>query len=360
MPASREFAEKEGKFMELNLFDMLGIPTPKEETKPEKKKKSRATKSASKKDKENAYPLPLTVVTGWHEPAVIEGPGEVLDQSLRMKIHELFPEYTDSNMTIHVDSDKKSVYVGFKRSSILTKGTQKLASSVECCLGGERLEISNAFDGTDDQEVDVADISKVLAESCPIFKGCSFVMGEILVPMFTQSALTDQKLSFPINILFFGRGTMQVTKQQYAVAFSTGGQSWDEEDGTVSAVVLMDIVLGQWNDLDARFTVLEYDQEQNMVLVTQIVGEEETKKTPVKDEFSTEGTTLSVIFQKLPLSPELFGGKTSVTKKELQAYVAGIFPEYGGNNVEFLYNKETKFIVPLLRGSSKGGNTGVS
>lgn len=342
----------------MDIFSILGIEAPKEEKKQAngKKETKKSKKQTTAGKTETKYDLPLTVVTGWREPGKIEGAEAVTMEQLRERIHALYPEYGTRNMAVHVE--KQVVYVGFKNSKILTKGTRELDNTVKCCLGSESFDISEVFDGTEKQEVDVADISNVLERICPIFRGCSIVTdGDILVPVFTQSAYTDQKLMFPINVLLFGRGTMQITKQQYADAFAASGTAWNEADGTVSARALTDMVLKQWADLNQKFTVLLYDKEQNMILVTQQVGEEETvekKSSASSESYPTENTTLSVIFQKLPLSPELFGGKKKVTKKEMQEYVAGIFPEYSGDNVDFVYNKETRIIVPVLRGSRKG------
>lgn len=345
----------------MDLFSMLGIEAPQETPVTEKKEKKSADgkgkgKTSAKKH-EIRYQLPLTIVTGWHEPVVLEGTEKFSDKQLREKIHELFPEYSLENMTVSVRTEKNSVYVGFMSKSILAKGTMKLRPDTVCCLGGERLDISAVFSGTDEQDVNVSDISKVLENICPVFRGCVIAgKGDMLVPLFSQPVFTDSKMSFPINVLFFGRGTMQVTQQQYADAFALSGSEWDASDGTVSAKALTDIILKQWTDLDERFTVLKYDKDQNMILVVQQVGEETRKEkaTSSDDVYPTEGTTLSVIFQKLPLSPELFGGKKSVTKKELQTYVSGIFPEYSGDNVDFVYNKDSSLIVPVLRGSRKG------
>lgn len=349
----------------MDLFDMLGIVpseegTETETTKQGKGKKSNKKASSKNKQTEKAvqYQLPLTVVTGWHAPATIEGTEKLTYSQLQDRIHELFPEYTSKNMTVEAGKGDhiKNVYVGFKRSSILAKGSMELNASMTCCLGGERLDISDAFDGADNQDVEVVRISSLLEKVCPIFRQCSFVVDETtLVPVFTQPMFADQKVAFPINILFFGRGTMQITQQQYAAVFAeSSGTEWDATDGTVSGKALLDIVLREWNDLDSDYTVLRYDKEQKMVLVVQQVNETERTTSSKEDLYPTDGTTVSVIFQKLPLSPEIFDGKQEVTKSELQAYIAGIFPEYSGNNVDFVYNKETKIIVPVLRGSSKG------
>lgn len=343
--------------MDLDLFGLLGIPTPVVEEQP--KKKQTTKKTASKKPeakKEEAYSLPLTIVTGWHEPQELGGTGSMTAAKLKEKIHEIFPEYTVNNMCFQLSADKKKVFVGYKQSEVVAKGSVVLPLKFQCLLGGECLiEQFNAEDG----EVEISEIAHALEDVSAVFKGCAVVCAEdIVVPVFTQPVLTDRKLPFPINVLFFGRGIMQITKEQYAEVFRGSGSEWDEAEGTISVKALTDLVLKQYPDLDARFVKLLFDKEQQMVLVTPNVPEPATPAAAAagkkEDTYPTEDVTLSVIFQKLPLDPSLFGGKKKVTKSELQTYVSSIFPEYSGDNVDFIHHKDKKLIVPVLRGSRKG------
>lgn len=335
----------------MNLFDALGIPAPVMEEQPKKKQKTRKPEAK----KEETYRLPLNIITGWHEPQELAGTGDVTAGRLKEKIHEIFPEYAVNNICFQFSDDKKKVFVGYKQSAIATKGSAVLPVKYQCLLGGECLV--EQLNGKEGGEVAISEISHALEDVSPVFKDCAVVCSEdIVVPVFGQPVLTDRKLPFPVNILFFGRGVMQVTKEQYAAVFRESGSEWDEAEGTVSVKALTDLVLRQYPDLEARFVKLLFDEVQRMILVAFHVPEPVASSSAGKkeDTYPTEDITLSVIFQKIPLNPSMFGGKRSVTKSELQAYVSGIFPEYSGDNVDFVHHKEKKLIIPVLRGSRKG------
>lgn len=341
----------------MDLFAMLGIPTPVVEEQP--KKKQTTKKVASKKaetKKEETYGLPLTIVTGWHEPQELGGTGSMTAAKLKEKIHEIFPEYTVNNMCFQLSADKKKVYVGYKQSAVVAKGSLAVPLKFQCWLGGECLV--EQFE-VETGEVKISEIENALSAVHPVFNNCAAVCSEnIVVPVFTQPELTDREMPFPINVLFFGRGIMQVTKEQYADTYRESGSEWDEVDKTISVMALTDLILKQYPDLDAKFVKLLFDEEQQMVLVTLHVPEPASPAAASagkkEDTYPTEDVTLSVIFQKLPLDPSLFNGKKKVTKSELQAYVSSIFPEYSGDNVDFIHHKDKKLIVPVLRGSRKG------
>lgn len=77
------------------------------------------------------------------------------------------------------------------------------------------------------------------------------------------------------------------------------------------------------------------------------------KKTEHHASFPTDAA-ISLIFTKLQLSPELFGGKENVTESEILQYLSKDYPEYTKERTRIEYDAKENLIIPVLKGSTKG------
>lgn len=354
----------------MDFFSMFNIPvetpaekdTKKTETKPKKTASAKGgNKSSSKKPvkKEELYKLPITVYTGYREPFSIEAneakykEGITLKQ-LKQEIEAICPEYPAKVMLVEVDSKSSKAWAALNSMLAVRKGNLKLNKDTLISLAGHEIDHTSVMTDTE-CEVSIDELKKTFETVHPAFAYAGFVAeGNVITPVFDEGKMPSE-LKFPIRLCLYGRENWQIAQEEYN-AFLTEKGNTLEGDGKYDEDMVREMITARYPDFDGDHLRLHYMDKENIVLVTMYVKPVSGATAGKKKEelYPTEGTTLSFIFNKVPLSPELFDGKKEVSKKELISYCATLYPEYDNENTQIRYDKERKLIIPVLQGSSKG------
>lgn len=354
----------------MDLFTMYNIPvetpaekdTKKAETKPKKKASAKSgAKSGSKKPvkKEELYKLPIMVYTGYREPFSIEAneakykEGITLKQ-LKQEIEVICPEYPAKVTLVEVDSKSSKAWAALNSMLAVRKGNLKLNKDTLISLAGHEIDHTSVMTDTE-CEVSIDELKKTFETVHPAFAYAGFVVeGNVITPVFDEGKMPSE-LKFPIRLCLYGRENWQITQEEYNAFLMEKGNTL-EGDGKYDEDMVREMVIARYPDFDGDHLRLHYMDKENIVLVTMYVKPVSGATAGKKKEelYPTEGTTLSFIFNKVPLSPELFDGKKEISKKELISYCATLYPEYDNENTQIRYDKERKLIIPVLQGSSKG------
>lgn len=107
-------------------------------------------------------------------------------------------------------------------------------------------------------------------------------------------------------------------------------------------------------ELEGNFFIVS--NEESFFVIPEIKN-----AAPVKEveTYPTSGVKLVAGFQRFDLTPDMFGGKTEITAKELIKFVSEDFPEYGGGRGEVSYMKKEKILYCQVKASRKGAGLGV-
>lgn len=347
-----------------DLFSMFGLaPEPvKEEKKAAKKTEKKAAKKTEKATKvEKPFKLPLTIVTAYREPLTMEKgtTDTVKEVEVKKYLEKAYPEYSSLYTILEYDEGKSMVYAGFSSTYLQQKGEIELSNEHKLSLGGVDFDFSSVLED-ETSKVSFEELSKALSVANPVFANCGVYRSLASKQMalgFTTPELTEEVTpTFPLRLVLFGRESWEISEEEYKAFVTARGNEGD----AFSAEALSDMVTEKYPELDGHVKLL-YDQENQIILVTlfvkepkKVAGASSTKK---EELYPTEGVSLSFVFKRIELSPDMFGGKKEVTKKELQKFAGSIYPEYDNENTQFVYSKEKKMITAILVGSRKGAAT---
>lgn len=350
-----------------DLWSMLGV-TPEEPKKAEtKEKKPAAEKKSSKSNtaKKDTYKLPVTIYTGYREPLQLtmetfNGKETVDKQQVLSELEKTYPEFAASIVELEQDSKERSnLYIGFKESSILRKGKVKLSDKSKVVLGNLKVDLTSIMSDTE-CEVEIEDISKLIAETYPVLGKVGVITNkDIIVPIVNLPKLKD-KLKFPVTVLVMERDKFVITKEEYE-AYLKGQKSddedseddsEDEEDTSVIQDALEDLIVKRYPDFSNDHLELQFNKDKKAVIAVMKLhgGTSAVKKVMIP----TVGTVISLVFTKIPLDPSMFGGDEEVEESEIVEFLSKDYPEYAPSRTTVVYDEESKLILPLLKGSSKG------
>ena len=329
---------------QFNIFEALNIKIPQNTANGKKSRKGETPKKASRN--KHSFALPLTVYTGYHKPLSItaEGKTEISRQELAEKISSAFPEYTECIC----DYDKKgnNVYAYLNPDTLITKGNISINSDTRLLLGLETFDLSSVL-VSKSCDAAVSDLSKIVTDKIDLLKGETLgfyhiAPANIIVPAFPEKRI-PKTASLPIDVLLPDREMITVTKGIYEDA----GLSTNAPD----AKGLIKAVSGHWPELLRGFGIC---YTQNIA----IVFPKYSKKTPSSsngDMIPVSGTIISLVFTKIALTPDMFGGAKEASKDEIIRLLAKDYPEYSSSRTEIIYDDKNRLIIPVLKGSKKGG-----
>lgn len=328
---------------QFNIFEALNIKIPQNTANGKKSRKGADPKKASRK--KDSFSLPLTVYTGYHEPLSIteEGKTEISRKELAEKISSAFPEYTECIC----DYDKKgnNIYAYLNPDTLITKGNISINSDTRMLLGLETFDLSSVLVSRS-CDTTVSDLSKIVTDEIGLLKGETLgfyhiAPANIIVPAFPEKCM-PKTASLPINVLLPDRDMITVTKGIYEDA----GLSANAPD----AKGLIKAVSGHWPELLRGFGVC---YTQNIAIVFPKYSKKKTSSSN-GDMIPVSGTIISLVFTRIALTPDMFGGATEVSKDEIIRLLAKDYPEYSSSRTEIIYDDKNRLIIPVLKGSKKG------
>ena len=129
----------------------------------------------------------------------------------------------------------------------------------------------------------------------------------------------------------------------------------EDTDFTVTEDILVKVLTTFFPDYE-KDLAYRYDSEKNMICVNHKnnAAQNNVAATVKKEELYPTDATISLIFTRLQLSGDLFGGKKEITKKEVLKYIGKQYPEYSPERTELVYDSKKKLIIPSLKSGKRG------
>lgn len=327
----------------MNLFDMFGIQQPekKEEKKPVKKQNIK---------KELTYKLPITIYSAFHMPVMI--PHEKEDVMSKDDIQKHYYSQTGtSSSLVDISFVKEGVFAAeIKNSAKVEKGELNLSAESRMFLFQKTFDLSAVLPD-EKGTVDVAVLKKMVAEEAPEFGSEDTItlfydnVESVIIP-YPGFASSDKDLpeSFPIKVNLLGRESMNMEEASYCE---------ENPDKKISINGIKKILQKMYPDefagdvLDVRYN----EAQKEFIAFRKIPTEKHIEKK--KEAYPTDAV-ISLVFTKIPLSPELFGGEKEVEEKDIIKFLSKDYPEYSKERTRLLYDKKKNLIIPMLKSSTKG------
>ena len=146
---------------------------------------------------------------------------------------------------------------------------------------------------------------------------------KIIVPVFKQKAAKESK-----------EGVLAI---------------WGQEPKQFKDKKVSDAAKELYGDLEGNYHLVS--TEETYYVVPYIKSGVATAKEVM---YPTSDVTLSLVFTRISLTPEMFGGKEKVTEKELLKVITDDYPEYGDGRATVNYLKKEKLIVVSIKSAKKG------
>lgn len=389
--------------MGFNLFEMMGIEMPADETKKENKKaeKKPAEKKPEatpvKKKKMDSVDLPVTVITGYGKKFTLSDtafpgkkPEDVVLEDVRQVVQNMIPGLNNA-LVRAARKDDRTVYITVNPSFVQKKGNLSLKEETKCFLYDKEFSLE---DVKSDKECEV-DVNAIKEHVKSIFPGYEFdvaysSIGQ-LVSLLPGSEDAENKLVLPVTVKVFGREDIVLTaadfKTKNAVAATEETDDAEEEGmpdetegsevadetsagatalpvSTVSKKEVENKVLQKYPDFKDCLQLFKGVQEANVAgscVIARFVPLKMTSEQSASEKkdklYSTEGSTLSLLFHRFELTPEMFDGKKEVSSKEITKFLRkNGYPEYEDSRTFIIYDEKTKTILPHINGSGKGAS----
>lgn len=343
-------------FEELGLTDFLEEETKKEEAKKEEAKKEEAKKSSSSKKpaakKEEKLVFPLTVMTGICPPTILTKE-QAGDADTLEKIADLVCKQTGVSRTITVAkkfADNK-VAVVFDQGKVQAKGEFEITHATVAVVGAENVALAEIEGKRTIEEIN-AFIEKQLEEKVPY----RFIVdGDRLYAIPGENVAVGM-VSLPVTV----KNPLGNTKD----IVLTVDDFDDEEEGTEEVQIddVREKVFGM-ADFKNIEPILELARpslpsEKNTLFVTlKYVVKDVTGTTAAKKETYPTNAVISMLFNRIVLTPEMFGGREQVEAEEIIAILSKDYPEFTPDRTKLTYDKEGNYIFPALKSSAKGAVT---
>lgn len=340
-------------FMQLGIFGDL---IPMEETKKETKKK--ADKKADKKPapvkKEEAkYTAPIKLVFDSIDSLEISE-GTFTKKELFGKVHEA------TGVKLFKENETK-----FEVNK-LQEGTYLVRPSYSCkyvkgCFGKnlllEQMQTLTEIIEVEDESAEItAEAVKTFVTEKYGIDVTLYAVGDTYIPVPDVKEKELEEIKFPLNIsalTLFGE-MLEVSEEEY-LEFKKEFECSEtaEENEMVSKEVIKKILetyLPDYPDM-----VFGYDQEKSTLQVGHkaVSGATAAASAKKEDTYPTDAT-VSLVFTRMELTPEFFGGKKEVTKNELLKHIAKTYPEYSAERTDILFDKKKNLIIPTLRSGKRG------
>lgn len=337
------------------LTDLFGIDLTESEpkkapakkaSKPEPKKapeKKASKKPAVKKDDKIVFPL--TVLTGICPPTVLTKE-QAGDADTLEKIAVLICKQTGVPRKIAVAKrfSESKVAVVLDRGKAQAKGELDITPTSCVMIDGEQIAL-----GELEGKRTVEELNDFITKQTNETVSYQFIAdGEKLFAVVGENVAV-------------GPVTLPVT-----IKSALGDLIFDPEEFEGETEVDMDDIRDKvfesekYQELESiiEFSRPSKPQGKSILYLTlkKIVADAPKVNGPVKEMYPTNAV-ISLIFHKIPLSPEMFGGREEVEAKDIIAFLAKDYPEFTEARTKLTYEKEGNYIFPTLKSSSKGAVT---
>lgn len=325
--------------MQENIFDLLGIENP--EVKKEEKKKAEGKKektaAKSKKTSSNStvvskIDIPengIEVVTGYYPVTKIEASDS--DGKTSLTITELLKILDNKGISSFIDGHVKVTELEKGKYLLASDGVAMQIPEKKGLSGEYRIVLGGFETSISGENISTKDVEKYWISHYPEHKGIvTFQYDEdrsIIVPILKQGKVKPVKVT----------GTISVWGQE---PHSFSEEKVEEVAKTTYSPLLKD-----------NYHIVASAEEGQYYVVPYIKTGAATPKTQM---YPTSDVSLSLVFRRIELSPEMFDGKDEVTEEELLSLITKDYPEYGNGRAELKYLKKEKLIMVSIKSSKKG------
>ena len=324
-----------------NLFDLMGLENPvkAEEEKKKAKAEAKAKKDAeAKKEKAKAkttvkpIKLPIRVILPYCEPFdfAIEGKEEATDSEIKEALKKVYPHL----ISVGALTAETGYYVlPYTAYGNVGKGTLKVSKMY---FGFNEIPFDRE---SEDAEVDVSVLAEAFFNANPQYRGLKieFLHQEgACVPIFSGTKLEKELKQEKLLVIVPGIKELTV----------------DATEGVITPDAIKDAV----KEFPYLVPILfKEDKAKEWKCILLPKASENSSKAPITThDISGGDVQVSLLFTKVTLKPEDFGGETDVTDKDICDFlVKSGYPEFAASrcNIE---KASDKLLIAVIKSSRKG------
>lgn len=360
----------------MDMFDFLGLEpeTPKaKETKAKKASVKTEPKKASTEVKD-AVAFPVKVLTGYMD-AVTYQASDFTKSVVTAK--EVFEKFTSDNPSFPKSlcgyrlKTKNTLVVFFLGKYASSKVNVNVDSSTAYILAGTKLDLSTFM--TDEKcVIEAQSLIEAFKKEYPKFgevRLCYSATENTVIPYFAEQKLYSN-VKLPVEVVFWNHEPFTVAKEDLDKDTKTKDVCEEDADiedetedetedamessaeTTIGAKQLLKVVEARFPECKGILE-LRYCKATHSIVVT-VNDKDSAVDTKKETLYPTDAEVSLFINMHFQLSPEWFGGKATITEKELKKFLEERYPEFSPERTYIIYDEKKKLIMPCLKSSSKG------
>lgn len=355
-----------------DLFDFLGLKPEDPKGKDTKAKKAAVKTEPSKKDvaEKDAVLFPVKVLTGYMD--IVTYQEKDFDKN-EVTAKEVFKKFTSENPSFPKSlceyrlKNKSTLVVFVAGKYASSKVNVNVDASTNYILAGTKLDLSSFM--TDEKRViEAQSLIEAFQKEYPKFgtvRLCYSATENTVIPFFAEQKLYNN-VKLPVDVVFWNHESFVVTNED--IEKNTKGEEADEVDKdaegeteetgensaekTISAKQLLKVVETRFPEYKGVLE-LRYCKDAHSIIVT-MDDKAPVVNTKKENLYPTDAEVSLFINMHFHLSPDMFGGKATITEAELKKFLEERYPEFSPERTYIIYDEKKKLIMPCLKSSSKG------
>ncbi len=358
-----------------NLIQATLIPNMKKE----EAKKTSPKKSTKKGTQPVKYRQPITLYSNYANPVIIEGDGlpEEMTESEILKEardrHGCFKNFTTEVL------DEKTMLLIPQAYSCVKKGSLKITDELEVRFGDNIMDISPITEGM--TEIAYEKLIKYASEQSGT--GIELLHEENMITLLysMDGSGKIENLKFPITTILGADNSISVQEaefREFVNGLNNKKDSAVEEDGEnepedaelpdeetlleteqpigelLTAGNFLRFIESKEPTYKGGHGQLYINEKLNLVRALYKKKYTAVNKAEKKETLYPTDAMLSLVYEKIQLMPEMFGGKKEVTEKEIQRYLEKDRPEYSKERTRIEYDEKNRLIIATIIGGKRG------
>lgn len=361
------------------LFQTTLIPSMKKEEPQKPAAKKTGEKKGAKKGAQPArYRLPVTLHSNYTEPVVIGGEGfpEEMTESEILKEarerHGCFKNFTAEAL------DEKTMLLVPQAYNCVKKGILKITDELEVRFGDDAMDISPIAEGI--KEIPYEKLARYASEQAGTGIDLLHEGSTVTLLYSMDGSGSIENLKFPVTAVLGANTSITVQEDEFREFVSgmnrKGESAADNEDGgdededpendatpeetaaTAKGLLTADNFLRFVESKEPTYKgghgQLYINEKLNFVRALYKKKFTALNKAEKKETLYPSDATLSLIYEKIQLTPEMFGGRKEVTERDIQRYLEKDRPEYSKERTKIEYDEKHKLIIATIMGGKRG------
>lgn len=342
----------------------------KAEKKPEKKAEKKPEKSAAPKKPEKKISFPLTVIVGTGVTIELTA-----DEAGEAKTMDAIVDLVCARRGYEKDVvtskylDERKIIVCLNRAKAKAKGEFKIEATTVIKVGDEEYSAAE-IEGSRTKDELIKFVSKVREdkEDLPYV----FIEGKEKIYALIGEAKAYGDVRLPVKVIDIYGNAIVITEEDLKdvkLPDETDAEGEEEDvvvtDGEVEVEAIKKLVFESERYATSREALTLYrpnepKKDENVLylaLDTVLAYTAPNSSEPKKPTMYPTNATISLLFTRIPLTPEMFGGKKEVEAKEIFAVLQKEkHEEFTESRARLRYDKDGNFIFPEMKSSTKGAD----